>query len=155
MIGAIAAATAAGTGAATTAALGLKAATGIFSGLSSYRKAQGLKQDAEANAFIGRTRAIQTDTDARQGLDSELGEIRSALAANGQPQNVGTLEIMKDLRSTRDRERRINFANRMQESRSFSQQAQGYGQQARLGLVTNFARSGQSLFDLYQSRKKE
>ena len=83
-----------------TMALGAQVGSSIFGGLSGAAEAKGEKQRAEANAYIGRTRAIQTDTDARQGLNDELATMRATFATNDQKPGVGTLAIFNELRSS-------------------------------------------------------
>lgn len=149
----LAGATAAGT-AATTAATALSAGSAIAGGLADFGAAQGAKQAAEINAYIGRTRAMQTDVSARQGLNDELATIRTTLAANGQRQNVGTAAVMNELRGVRGRERRIEFGNQMQAAADYKTQARNAGRQGTFALGSGFLKAGPSLFDLYDLKKK-
>ncbi|MBT9385470.1 hypothetical protein KM176_16470 [Pseudooceanicola sp. CBS1P-1] len=113
-------------------------------------QAKAEKQNSEINSYIGRTRALQTDTTARQSLSSELGSMRTAMAANGDQPGVGTFEMMQELRTTRDRERRIQFGNEMQSSWDSARKGRNAMQAGRLGFITKMAKGGQSMFDLYQ-----
>jgi len=144
-------AVAAGT-AATTAATMFSAAAPILGGIGAASAAAGQKQDAKINAFIGKTRAIQTDTTAREGLNSELATIRSTLSANGQGMNVGTNELFKELRGVRGRERRIEFGNEMANSAAYSRQAAAI--KPGMELAGGLLKAGPSLFDLYELRKQ-
>ena len=128
----------------------LKAGGAIFSGVSAMQSAKAEKQQAEINSYIGRTRAIQTDVNARAGIESELGTIRATLAANQQQPGVGTLEVLKELRGVRGRERRIDFANRMQEAADWRMAGKNAGKKASAALAGGFIGAGPSLFDLYQ-----
>jgi hypothetical protein len=132
----------------------LKAGSAIATGVSGFAAAQGEKKNAEINSYIGRTRAIQTDAAARSGLNDELGGIRTVLGANGQPPGVGTFEVIKELRETRDRERAVEFGNRTQEAAAFSRDAKAAGGRAFGALIGGGLKAGPSLFDLYDYRKR-
>lgn len=134
-------------------ALALQAGSAAASGIAGFGQARAEKKQAEINAFIGRTRAIQTDTDAREGLRSELGEMRNVMAANQQRAGVGTFEMMKELRETRDRERRINVGNRNSEAASSRMQARAAGSRGIAALIGGGIKAGPSLFDLYNYKK--
>lgn len=138
--------------AATTGALALQAGSAILGGISTAQGMAAQKEQAKINSYIGRTRAIQTDVSARQGLDSELSSMRAAFAANGQRQNVGTNEIFNELRSVRNRERRIEFGNQMQLSSDYAREAKSY--QPGMALLGGFLKAGPSLFDLYQLKRR-
>lgn len=135
-------------------AYGLQAATGLATGLSTYAAGKAEQQQAKINSFIGRTRAIQTDVNAREGLNSELGTLRAAFAAGGQRPTVGTDAIFRELRTTRERDRRIEFGNRMQEANAYKAQARAAGQGATFGLLGGALKGAPSVFDLYDWRKK-
>ena len=87
---------------------------------------------------------------ARSGIESELGTIRATLAANQQQPGVGTLEVLKELQGVRGRERRIDFANRMQEAADWRMAGKNAGKKASAALAGGFIGAGPSLFDLYQ-----
>jgi hypothetical protein len=130
------------------------AASGVASGLAAYSSGKAQQEQAKINSFIGRTRAIQTDTNAREGLNSELGTLRAAFAAGGQRPTVGTDAIFRELRTTRERDRRVEFGNRMQEANAYKAQARAAGQGANFGLLGGFLKAAPSVFDLYDWRKK-
>lgn len=134
--------------------LGMQAGSSILGGMAAKRQAESMKKQAENNAYIGRTRAIQTDTAAREGSNEELATLRTTLATNGQVQNAGTFEIFKELRRTRNRERRIEYGNRMQESYQYGRQADAYGAQGRQAMTRGLIGAAPSLFDLYQLTSK-
>lgn len=142
---------AAGT-AATTGALALQAGSAIIGGVASAKEAAAAKEQAEINSYIGRTRAIQTDVAARQGLEQELGSMRSVFAANGQRQNVGTAEVFKELRDTRARERRIGVGNEMQSAASYAAEARAIN--PTLPLIAGALKAGPSLFDMYELKRR-
>lgn len=143
---------ASGTGAAT-AATAMQVVGGLASTAATMAQAGAAKRQAENNAFIGRTRALQTDASARSGLESELGTMRAIMGANNQGMNVGTFEMFRGLRANRDRERSVAYANQMQEAAGFRAQARAAGTSQALALPVGLARTGQSIFDLYQLRK--
>lgn len=134
------------------AAIPLLASAGsaAFGGLATLGAAKAEKAQAERNAFIGRTRAAQTDTSARASLNDELATMRATLAANGQ--QGGAIEIMRSLREVRGRERRIEVGNRMQEAADWRMQGKNALVQGRAKAFARFASAGPSLFDLYQLR---
>lgn len=132
------------------AALAASASSSILGGMSARSAAQAEKRQAEANAYIGRTRAIQTDTAARESLSSELGNMRAVLGANQQGTNVGTFEMFQELRSVRDRERRVEVGNRMQEVYDFQTAGRNAQAQGNAAMLSGLAGSAQSLFSLYQ-----
>lgn len=134
--------------------LGAQAGSGLLQGMAGRRAAMAEKQRADNNAFIGRTRAIQTDTALRSDLVSELATMRTALATNNQRANVGTFEMMKELRDTRSRERRVAYGNEMMgvyDQQMASRNAQAEGKAAMLGGLTKAAGP---LMDLYSYKRK-
>lgn len=134
-------------------ALGAQAASPILGGLGARADARAQKQQAEINAYIGKTRVIQTDTAARESLAGELATFRTVMATNAQRPSVGTYEIMQDLRDVRGRERRVEVANRNQEVSAYKMQAQAYGATARLAPFLGLAKAAQPLYALFDLRK--
>ncbi|MFC3168703.1 hypothetical protein [Paracoccus fontiphilus] len=132
------------------AALISEMASAGFGAMGAMAEARAQKAHAERNAFIGRTRAIQTDTAERAGLNDELSTIRATLAANGQ--RGGAFEIMRALRETRGRERRVEVANRMQEAADWRMQGRNALVKGRAEALTELPRFGLSLFKLSQLR---
>lgn len=123
-------------------------------GLGAVGTMQGAKADkaqAERNAFIGRTRALQTDAAAREGMNDELATMRATLAANGQP--GGAMEIMRALRDTRGRERQVEYGNRMQEASDWRMQGRNALAGGRSKAAGQLFSAGPSIFDLYQLRR--
>ena len=138
-----------------TLALGAQAGSSIFGGLAGAAEAKGEKKRAEINAYIGRTRAIQTDTDARVGLNDELATMRAALASNGQKQNVGTMALFDELRKQRGRERRVEVGNRMAEVADWKMAGKNAGAKAKSAMFGGLINAGPSLFRLYEYEKKK
>ena len=136
-----------------TLALGAQAGSSIFGGLAGSAEAKAEKKRAEINAYIGRTRAIQTDTDARVGLNDELATMRAALASNGQKQNVGTMALFDELRKQRGRERRVEVGNRMSEVADWKMAGKNASAKASSAMLGGVLKAGPSLFDLYQYKK--
>lgn len=133
----------------------LKAGSAVAGGIAGFGQAQAQKKQAEINAFIGRTRALQTDADARRGLDSELGSMRNVMGANQQSPGVGTFEVMQELRETRNRERRVNVGNRNAEAAGYRMKAKAAGQAGIHSLIGGGLKAGPSLFNLYDYRSKQ
>lgn len=132
----------------------LSAGNAVAGGISAYGKAQGEKQIAENNAYIGRTRAIQTDVSARDGLNAELGTLRATLAGNGQRPTVGTQGVFDELRKVRSRDRRIEYGNRMSEAADYRMQAKNAGKAGGAALLGGLMKAGPSLFEAYDVYKK-
>jgi hypothetical protein len=133
--------------------LALQAGTGLLEGMAGRRAAMAEKQRADNNAFIGRTRAIQTSTAMREDLNSELASMRAVMATNGQRPNVGTFEMMRELRETRSRERRVAYGNEMMgvyDQQMASRNAQDAGRAAMIGGITKAAGP---LMQLYQYKR--
>lgn len=128
----------------------LNAASAGLGAIGTMQGAKAEKAQAERNAFIGRTRALQTDIAARDGLNDELATMRATLGSNGQP--GGAFELMRALRQTRGRERRIEVGNRMQEASDWRMQGKNALSQGRWKAATQLASAGPSMFDLYQLR---
>lgn len=146
--GGAAAAGAAAATAITPMALISKAAIPIFSGMQAMQQAESAKEQAKVNSFIGTTRARQTDVSAREGLNSELANVRAVLSANGQQQSVGTLAMFDELRSSRETERRVGFNNQMQQAAGYRAQANSI--KPGMGMASGIIKAGPSLFDLYE-----
>lgn len=136
-----------------TIGLALSAGSAVAQGAAGYQAAKGEQQRAEINSYIGRTRALQTDTTARQGLESELGSIRAAMGANQQRPGVGTLEMINELREVRGRERRINVANRNSEAADWRMAGRNSGNAATSSMALGLIKAGPSLFDLYDYKR--
>lgn len=131
-------------------ALGLQAGSSIAGGLAGNAAAQGEKQRADINSFIARTRALQTDTVARRDMESELATTRAALGANEQRMNVPVLELLNEIRSTRERERRISTGNENTRAADFRLQGQNAAARGTASIFGGLAGAGPSLFDLSQ-----
>jgi len=144
-----------GAAALTPMALFTRAAGPIFAGLDAAAQAKGEKQRAEINAYIGRTRANQADTDVRLGLEDELSTLRATMAANGQRPGVGTMDIFNELRRTRGRERRVEVGNRMAEAADWKMAAKNAGNEATGSLFGGFIKAGPSIFDIYDYYDKK
>lgn len=128
----------------------LAIAAPLMQGIAGYTAAQGEKKQAEINAYIGRTRAMQTDTVARQNLNDELGTMRATFASNGQKMGVGAMEMFKALREARGQERRIAYGNRMAEAADWKMTAKNAQNKATGALLTGVAKAGPSLFEMFQ-----
>lgn len=127
------------------------AASALAQGQMANAQAKAAQKQAKINADIARTRAIQTDVTARQGLADELGTMRAALGSNSDRPSVGTLEILNELRTTRDRERRIQYGARMSEAADYRMMGKNAAMQGRSALLTGLLRAGPSIFDMYNA----
>jgi hypothetical protein len=133
-------------------ATGVGALNGIASGVAGYATAKAEKQMAKANAYIGVTRARQTDVAARQSLDAEMAAIKTAYAASGQRLGVGSGDLLRDLRRDAERERRIGVGAEMQRARDFKTTAAAI--KPGLSLVGGIGAAAGPLYDLYQIKKR-
>lgn len=129
-------------------ALGARAAASIFEGKAQKSQARAEQKQSETNAFISRTQARQQDGADRRSLADELATMRNTFAANGQGSGVGTFEMYRSLREMRERERRINYDNRMMQAYDNDANARAAGSRAKWAMVGGVARAGQSLFGL-------
>ena len=120
----------------------------IMGGIAGASQANAEKERAEINAYIGRTRAIQTGNVARSNLESEIASMRSVFGANNQPMDSASFDLMSRVRDVRRRERRINVSNEMQASSDFKMEAANAGQRATASLMMGFGKALPSLFDL-------
>ena len=134
----------------TTAALAAEGGGKVAGGIAAYQSAKAEQRAANINSYIARTRAAQADTDARVGLDAELGSMRAALAANGQSPNVGTFEMFRELRDVRNRERRVSVGNLNQEARDFKTAGRNAAAKGQMAMLSGASQAAPSLFDLYQ-----
>lgn len=123
----------------------LKGGSGVLDGLASYSQAMGEKQRAEANAYIGKTRAINTTASSAESLNSELATLRATFAANGQRPSVGNNTIFDELLRVRGREGRIAYGNDMAQVYDANRQASS-AQSAANGALLKTAFSIFSMF---------
>lgn len=132
-----------------TLSLAATAGSSLASGFMAHSQGKAEQERANINADIATTRALQTDTTARQGIEDEVGSMRSVLAANEDRPSVGTAEIMQELRQTRDRERRINVGNQNRAAADQRLAGQNAAYRGRMGLLGGAIKAGPSLFDIY------
>lgn len=121
--------------------------------IANQQAARGEAERARINAYIGRTRAMQSDTQARAGLEDELNTVRAVLGANQQPMGVGVLDMIRDIRTERQRERRITTGNLMSEAADWRIAGQNAQARGRGALFADAAGFGRSLFDIYEYRR--
>lgn len=125
----------------------------LFGAMAQRRQAQSIKEQADIDAYVARTRAMQEDTVARQGLESEIGSARAVFGANAQSPNASTFDLLSELRDTRNRERRIGFGNRMMEGYAAQTRGRNAVNGARMAVPMAMFRSGPNILDLYQGLK--
>lgn len=131
----------------------LSAGSALAQGAAGKKAASAEQERADINSYIGRTRAIQTDTTSRQGLEDELGTFRATLAANGQRPGVGTIDMINELREVRGRERRINVSNRNSEAADFALAGRNAKSKGDAAMGLGLIKAGPSLFDLYDYKR--
>lgn len=145
---------AAAAGGTATLTAALPAIGAVAGGLADRAEGKAVAEQNRINAYIGKTRAIQTDAQARDNMGSELASLRAAFAANGQRPTVGTEAIFNEMRRVRGRERRVEFGNRMQEASSYSMAAKSAQNRGRLGMIGGIIKAAPSIFDVYEMRKR-
>jgi hypothetical protein len=129
-----------------------QAASGVMSGIAGAQEAAGEAERARINSYIARTRGMQADTTARQGLEDELGSMRAAMSAMGNQPNVGSMELMNELRGVRNRERRIDQGNHRSEAADWRMQGRNARARGAGALVGGFSRAVQPAFSLFDMR---
>lgn len=110
-------------------------------------QARAERRNAQANAYIAETRAMQTGTDAAAGLSDELASLRTTMAANGQE---GGMEFWREINRIRRREARIAVSNERQlaaDYRTQGRNAMAQGRVNAIGGLSQMARAGFSIWD--------
>jgi hypothetical protein len=110
-------------------------------------QARAEQQMAQANAYIGETRAIQTGAAATQDLASQLAEMRAAFASNGQSA-AGTNVFFQELRRARQREARIAMSNERQGAADWMMRGQNAIYQGQTAATSSLFNTGKSLFEM-------
>lgn len=126
-------------------ALAFGAASGILGGLGQLAAGRAARKQAQINAYIGETRAMQTGAALTESLGSELGTLRATFAANGQG---GGAEFFQQLRQMRQRELRVAVGNERNNADGIRRQGQGAYMQGVAGALGSFASAGPSLFSI-------
>lgn len=139
----------------TAAALAAQAGSSIAEGQAKKAEAEDQARQADINAYIGKTRAIQTDVDARRGLESELSTMRATFASNNQRPNSATASMMGELRTARNDERRINVANANQVAGDYMTSADNSRKAGRRAATIGFVRAASNMFSMIDLKKKE
>lgn len=132
--------------------VGLQAGQSILGGMSALSKAKAERQQAETNAYIGQTRALQTATTLQEQMGSEMATLRATIAANGQGLDAGTLPFFREIRRVRMREGRIGIGNERQQAADWRMQGQNAMSQGRMAFLSGLMGAGPSLFDMQQLR---
>lgn len=123
-------------------------------GIAASQQASAEREKAEINAYIGKTRALQTGAALSQSLASELATMRAAVAANGQSRGQGAFTLFQNLNRIRGREQQIAVANENQTAADYRYDAASAGSRSRAAFGMGLIGAGQSMFDLYQYRKR-
>lgn len=133
------------------AALIAQVAAPIFGGMAGKQEAAGEKLQADINADIAKTRAIQDGTTKAEQTVSELATMRATMASNGQGVNSGTAPFMQELRRVRSREARITQGNHNRQAEDYKIQgrnAENKGRNAMTKGILGAAKPAFSLYDL-------
>lgn len=125
------------------------AAAPVFTGLSERSAARARARQEVINARIAGVRALQTETAARAGLESEMASIQSAMAAGGSTANVAATEYMMENRRIRDREIRIGVNNELQRRDDLLMTARDTKRMGNVAAMQGFTKGLPSMFDLY------
>lgn len=131
-------------------ALGFQAASGVAKASAAKKAGRAEKAQADKNAYIGETRALQTEAAARENLGSELSSARTVFAANGQRPTSATFDILQEIRSVRDRERRIAVSNELQGADDYRAAGENAMTRARAKAIGGYTQAAGSIFDLAQ-----
>lgn len=152
LIGSMAPAAAVGSAAgigASSLALGAQAAGPIFGAFNTMSQMSSLRAQERQNVEIAKTRADQTDTAARSGLESDLSSFRATFSANDARPSVATLGILNSVREMRERDRRIALSNERLRQSSAAARASSY--RPGIALANGIARAAPSIFQFYGS----
>ena len=133
------------------AALIANIAGAALGAMGTMQAAKAEKAQAERNAYIGKTRAMQTDTAIRGETLDDMAAMRATLAANGQTAG-SAVELFRALRDSRSQQRRVEFSNRMQEASDWRMQGRNALSQGRWKAASQLASAGPSLFQIYAMR---
>jgi hypothetical protein len=123
-------------------------------GIAASQQAKAEREKAEINAYIGKTRAIQTGASLSQSLASELATMRAAAAANGQGRGQGAFTLFQSLNRIRTGEKRIAVANEEQGAADYRYEAAAAGARSNAALGMGLINAAPSMFDLYQYRSR-
>lgn len=135
-----------------TIALAVQAGSAVAGGMAARGQAKAEEERGRINAYIGRTRAMQTATTNVENLNSELGTLRATLAQNGQGMNAGTMPFFNELARTRLREGRIKRNNELAGAEDSRMQAEAAGQRAAWAPVLGLGKAAPSIYDMWQLR---
>lgn len=130
-------------------ALGAQALGPIFGAFNTFGQMRDMRAQEAANLEIAKTRADQTDTAARVGLEDDISSYRAALSANDAGASVATLGILNGVRQAKERERRIMLSNERIRQGDAQRRRDSY--RPGMALARGFAQSSPSLFQFYGS----
>ena len=135
------------------AALATTALSTGFGVMQSVSQASSGEAFSKFNAGQAELRADQTDAQAREGMNFEIGEIITARAANGLDASSPTgRAIVADARRIRGRERDIAVGNERMQATQFRQQARQFAATRRgslLGGGLKLLSTGAQAFSLF------
>ena len=130
------------------------AASAGAQGIAASQQANAEREKAEINAYIGKTRAIQTGAGLSESLASELATMRAAVAGNGQGRGQGAFTLFQSLNTIRSREKQVAVANENQTAADWRYEAKAAGSRGRAALGMGLVNSAPSMFDLWQYRTR-
>lgn len=130
-------------------ALALNAVGSIAGGMAGASEAKAAQLQAQTNAFIGETRALQTDAAAREGMESELAQARAAIGVGGL--NSGTFGFLSDIREKRGRGRSIAVGNERAQARDQALRASVLGRSARFSMLGGVLGAAPNIFSVAEN----
>ena len=123
------------------------AGSAIMKGMAGASQARAEQEREEINAYIGKTRAMQTQTAGRDSLEQEVSSIRSVLGANGQGGDSAAFDLIQRVRDIRRGENRVRFSAEMAGVADHRMAAANAGNAATASMLSGFANALPSLFD--------
>lgn len=128
----------------------LSAGSAIMQGVAQSQQHRAEAEREEVNAYIGKTRALQTQVAGRDSLEQEVSSMRSVLGANGQGGDSAGFDLIQRVRDVRRGENRIRFSNEMSGVYDHQMAADNQRTAATGALIGGFGRALPSLFDYAQ-----
>lgn len=125
----------------------LSAGSAIMQGMAGASQARAEQKREEINAYIGKTRAMQTQTAGRDSLEQEVSSMRSVLGANGQGGDSAAFDLIQRVRDIRRGETRTRFGAEMAGVADHQMAAANAGQRATGAMLAGFGNALPSLFD--------
>ena len=127
--------------------LGAQAASTVSGAMAARGQAKAERERANINAYIGRTRAIQTGAAGYRRLTSKLATLRATMRANGQTDGgVMARQIRQDI----GRDIRLSVANEMTRVNDYRYEARAARSRGRQAFMMAAVQGGRSLFQMHE-----